>query len=79
MRTIFKQENDFLLTQQRYKPMNTVSHNANQEDNRKEMRQQPSASFHDKAEKRNQTNTPQNNRVDVFEFEPNGFMSNGRW
>ena len=23
--------------------------------------------------------TPENNIVDVFEFEPVGFMSNGRW
>ncbi len=59
--------------------MNTVSHNANQEDQQKETPDGGTTQYSSKAETRPQTKTPRNESVDVYEFEPNGFMSRGRW
>ena len=60
-------------------PMNTVSHNANQEDQQKESTDPISGHCLSKAEKRSLSKTPKNDQIDVFEFEPNGFMSQTRW
>ncbi len=59
--------------------MNTVSHNANQDDQRKETVENQSKRYQNQADKRGLVSTPRNSVVDVFEFEPVGFMSNGRW
>ena len=59
--------------------MNTVSHNANREDQYKETVENESKYYQNKADQRGQTNTPRNSSVDVFEFEPTGFMSDSRW
>lgn len=59
--------------------MNTVSHNANQEDQQKEVAGNASADKVSKAESRQQATTPRHNNINVFEFEPSGFMSRGRW
>jgi len=59
--------------------MNTVSHNANQEDQQKEVMDNTSADKASKAEARQRSTTPRNNNINVLEFEPNGFMSKGRW
>jgi hypothetical protein len=59
--------------------MKTVSHNANQEDQQKEAEDSMSGHGVSNAEKRPQSTTPKNDQVDVFEFEPGGFMSQGRW
>ena len=59
--------------------MNTVSHNANQDDQQKESIDPITGHCVSKAEKRPQSITPKNEQVDVFEFEPNGFMSQSRW
>ncbi len=59
--------------------MNTVSHNANQDDQRKETVENSSRHYQNKADNRGQMNTPRNSSVDVFEFEPTGFMSDNRW
>ena len=59
--------------------MNTVSHNANQEDQYKETVENDSRHYQHQADKRGQASTPKNSSVDVFEFEPTGFMSDSRW
>ena len=59
--------------------MNSISHNANQDDQRKETVERASEHYQHKADNRPQANTPKNSTVDVFEYEPTGFMSNGRW
>lgn len=59
--------------------MNTVSHNANEEDRRKEPADAASNHYSSKAESRSTVKTQRNETVDVFEYEPNGFMSRGRW
>ncbi len=59
--------------------MNTVSHNANQEDQQKEVKDSTSTGKASKAETRQRATTPRNDNINVFEFEPNGFMSRGRW
>ncbi len=59
--------------------MNTVSHNANQQDQQQESEDSMSGHCVSNAEKRLYSTTPKNDQVDVFEFEPNGFMSQRRW
>ena len=58
--------------------MQKLSHNANQEDQQLET-VESNKYYQEKADNRPNANTPKNNHVDVFEFEPSGFMSNGRW
>jgi hypothetical protein len=59
--------------------MNNLSHQANQQDQPKQEMTNTAQTQQVKADQRGQVQTPENSRVDVFEFEPNGFMSHGRW